>query len=175
MKNRTLYPVMLLVAAAVGIGIGMLISKPKIANSQKQLDQIAAQMQTSKAESEETIQRASAEIARKEDELRRAKAMLVQMDAQLKKASAELQEIKTGDISPDTTQPIVIQTPTGTAAAAAATDTVDYVIKEGDSLWKVAEQKLGNGLRYAEILKLNPDISENAPLAVGRKIKIPAK
>ena len=52
--------------------------------------------------------------------------------------------------------------------------TVDYVVKEGDSLWTIAESKLGNGKRYVEISKLNKSALPNEnSLKVGMKIKLP--
>jgi len=164
---------MLLVGVAIGTGVGMMISKPKIDKGQKELDQLLTQMKTSKAESEETIQRAATKIARNENELARTKNLLIRTDAELKKVRMELQKIKTPTApASDATQPVVvITTPTGTAST---TRTIDYTIKDGDSFWKIAQEQLGDGLRYTEILKLNPDISENQTLIVGMKVKIPA-
>jgi len=171
MNNRSLYPVMLLVAIAVGTGIGMLISKPKINEQKKEIDQLITQMQTAKIESEETIQRAATEIVRKENELTRAKNLLIQINAKLREMKSQIPE--SSATSPETTEPVVvITTPDKTAST---TPTVDYTIKEGDSFWKIAEEQLGDGLRYTEILKLNPDISENQTLTVGMKVKIPAE
>jgi len=168
---------MLLVGIGIGTGVGMMISKPKIDEGQKELDQLLTQMQTSKAESEETIQRAAAKISRNENELRRTKNLLIRMDAELKKVRAELQKIKAPAASaPGTEEPVVvITTPTSTAGTASTTRTIDYTIKDGDSFWKIAQEQLGDGIRYKEILKLNPDISENDTLIVGTKIKIPAE
>ncbi len=177
MNNRILYPVMLLVGIGIGTGVGMMISKPKIDKSQKELDQLLTQMQTSKAESEETIQKAAREITRNKNELTRAKNLLIRTDTELKRVRAELQKIKVPAASaPGTEEPVVvIITPTGTAGAASTTRTIDYTIKDGDSFWKIAQEQLGDGLRYTEILKLNPGISENQSLTIGMKVKIPAR
>ena len=172
MNNQIKYLVILIVGVGIGTGIGILISKPEINKSQKELDQLMTQMQTSKDESEKTIQRAAAEIARKENELKRTKTLLIQMDTQLKEATAQLQQIKTGNISPNETQPVAMSTPTGSTSTTAAHE---YTIQEGDSLWKIAQNQLGDGLRYKEILKFNPEISENQTLTVGMKIKLPEK
>lgn len=51
-----------------------------------------------------------------------------------------------------------------------------YVVKEGDSLWKIASEKLGNGSRYKEILTLNADIlADEHSLSLGTTLKLPAK
>jgi nucleoid-associated protein YgaU len=51
-----------------------------------------------------------------------------------------------------------------------------YVVKEGDSLWVIASQQLGNGNRYPEIAKLNSKILEDEDhLAVGMRLKLPAR
>ena len=51
----------------------------------------------------------------------------------------------------------------------------EYVVKEGDSLWKIAKKQLGNGSRYTEILALNPRITKDKPLLVGTKLIMPSK
>ncbi|MBN2136533.1 MAG: LysM peptidoglycan-binding domain-containing protein [Sedimentisphaerales bacterium] len=51
-----------------------------------------------------------------------------------------------------------------------------YQVKEGDSLWSIAADQLGNGVRYAEISKLNADIlSSEDSISIGMKLKIPTK
>ena len=47
-----------------------------------------------------------------------------------------------------------------------------YVIQDGDSLWRIAEQKLGNGLRHAEIKLANPNVNLDV-LKVGMEIRLP--
>jgi nucleoid-associated protein YgaU len=51
----------------------------------------------------------------------------------------------------------------------------EYIVKEGDNLWKIARKRLGNGARYKEILALNPHITKDNPLVVGSKLTLPAK
>ena len=48
-----------------------------------------------------------------------------------------------------------------------------YIVVEGDSLWNIAEEQLGDGNLYTEILTLNPQIEEDEPLFVGTKLKMP--
>ena len=51
-----------------------------------------------------------------------------------------------------------------------------YVVKEGDSLWKIAATQLGDGNRYKEIVKANSNIlSSEDDIAVGMQLKMPAK
>ncbi len=51
-----------------------------------------------------------------------------------------------------------------------------YTVKDGDSLWRIAADQLGNGSRYKEIIKLNADILEDEhSLALGTTLKLPAR
>jgi nucleoid-associated protein YgaU len=51
-----------------------------------------------------------------------------------------------------------------------------YVVRQGDSLWKIASEQLGNGARYAEIAKLNVDIvSDEDNIPAGLRLKLPAQ
>ena len=51
-----------------------------------------------------------------------------------------------------------------------------YVVKEGDSLWKISAEQLGNGIRYKEISTLNAGALPSADdLGVGMRLKIPPK
>jgi nucleoid-associated protein YgaU len=51
-----------------------------------------------------------------------------------------------------------------------------YIVREGDSLWRVAAEQLGNGDRYPEISRLNTDILEDEDtLEVGTKLKLPER
>lgn len=171
-----LYPVMLLVGIGIGTGIGMLISKPKIDEQKKEIDLLVKQMQTAKAESEETIQRAAATIARNERELKRAQSLLAQTMAEMTKVNEQLKSMETR--SPenvaDTTEPVVVIT-TQNNTPEATGPSASYTVKDGDSLWKIAQEQLGDGNRYKEILKLNPGLSEDQTLKVGMSIKIPAQ
>lgn len=49
-----------------------------------------------------------------------------------------------------------------------------YVVKDGDSLWKIAENQLGNGGRYNEIVDLNTtSLRDENNLFVGMRLKLP--
>jgi nucleoid-associated protein YgaU len=51
-----------------------------------------------------------------------------------------------------------------------------YVVQDGDSLWKIAAAKLGDGNRYTEIVRLNDKILENEDVVcVGMRLKMPAR
>jgi nucleoid-associated protein YgaU len=50
-----------------------------------------------------------------------------------------------------------------------------YVVADGDSLWEIAADKLGDGSRYTEITRLNTDvINDEDNLIVGTRLKLPA-
>jgi len=51
-----------------------------------------------------------------------------------------------------------------------------YVVQDGDSLWKIAAAKLGDGNRYTEIVRLNAKALEDEDvLCVGVRLKMPAR
>ncbi len=52
-----------------------------------------------------------------------------------------------------------------------------YIVQDGDNLWRVAAVQLGDSMRYKEIIKLNPDAlkDENAILQIGMHLNLPAQ
>ncbi|GAB4005306.1 LysM peptidoglycan-binding domain-containing protein [Nocardioides ultimimeridianus] len=50
-----------------------------------------------------------------------------------------------------------------------------YTVKRGDSLWKIAEQRLGDGSRYVELVDLNEPVLGGRPdfLVPGTVLKVP--
>ena len=51
-----------------------------------------------------------------------------------------------------------------------------YVVREDDSLWKIAAEQLGNSSRYSEIARLNDDILDDEDyLNVGMRLRIPTQ
>ncbi len=51
-----------------------------------------------------------------------------------------------------------------------------YVVREDDSLWRIAAEKLGNGSRYVEIAKLNTDVlDDDDDLTVGMRLRLPGQ
>jgi len=60
------------------------------------------------------------------------------------------------------------------AAVAAAPQPAGYRVRRGQSLWSIATEKLGNGERYIEILRLNPHLQRDPGLIVpGMELKLP--
>jgi nucleoid-associated protein YgaU len=179
MKQLTASLAALVLGVGIGFGIGFMVSKPKLNKSQAMVEELMTQMQASKAESEETIRKASAEIARSKNDLARSQSQVSQFNTELVRLRAELAQLKNQNI-----QPVVAAPPAETAtkpvinpaaAVAPTTPSTEYIVKDGDNLWNIAEQQLGNGMRYKEILLLNPTISENKALVIGTKLKIPAQ
>ncbi len=51
---------------------------------------------------------------------------------------------------------------------------VQYVVREGDTLWNIAAEQLGNPSRYKEISKLNADVlKDENDLTVGMRLSLP--
>lgn len=51
-----------------------------------------------------------------------------------------------------------------------------YTVKDGDSLWEIAADKLGNGSRFKEIAKLNQDLLQGGVKVLpGMQLKLPAR
>ncbi|MGA1979555.1 MAG: LysM peptidoglycan-binding domain-containing protein [Sedimentisphaerales bacterium] len=50
-----------------------------------------------------------------------------------------------------------------------------HVVREGDSLWRIAAEQLGDGNRYGEIAKLNAGVLDGDSLSVGMRLKMPTR
>jgi len=51
---------------------------------------------------------------------------------------------------------------------------VQYIVREGDTLWSIAGEQLGNGSRYKEISKLNADVlKDENDLTIGMRLSLP--
>jgi nucleoid-associated protein YgaU len=72
--------------------------------------------------------------------------------------------------------PVVHMTPAQPLAPVApvnATKGNFVIVKPGDSLWKLAEQELGQGLRWHELLSANPGILDPNRIVAGSQIVLP--
>lgn len=57
-----------------------------------------------------------------------------------------------------------------------AKQSVPYVVREDDNLWRIATRQLGNGSRYREIRKLNTSVLKNEDdLTVGMLLRMPVR
>jgi len=51
-----------------------------------------------------------------------------------------------------------------------------YVVRDGDSLWRIAAEHFGDGSRYGEIARLNADILDDEDyLSVGMRLRLPTR
>ena len=57
--------------------------------------------------------------------------------------------------------------------AASSSPARTVTVQPGDSLWKLAQQTLGRGSRWHELLAANPGIADPTHLAAGTKIAVP--
>ena len=58
--------------------------------------------------------------------------------------------------------------------AGSGEESVFVLVKEGDTLWGIAERELGNGAQYTEIFAANREVIEDPDLIFpGQKIRIP--
>ena len=62
-----------------------------------------------------------------------------------------------------------------TASRRCRPETERYTVKRGDSLWKIAEERLGDGTRYVELVALNEAVLDGRPdfLLPGTVLKVP--
>ncbi len=161
MKQTIVLVIIAIVGIGAGLAAGIIITNTK---SKAAIANIQAKMQQSEASSQERI--------------RNYETIVNRLTGELQMAKLEIQTLK---------NPAPAAEPTVTATARneqAATEPADgpipgdaklYTIKSGDSLWSIAQNQLGDGNRFKEILKLNPKISAKSNLAIGAKLKIPVK
>jgi nucleoid-associated protein YgaU len=66
------------------------------------------------------------------------------------------------------------EAPAATPVAAASGTAKTHLVKDGESLWKIAKQELGSGARWNEIYTANRDVlSSPEALHTGQKLRIP--
>ena len=104
-------------------------------------------------------------------------------------APAALQPKVAAPIAPSVRPPAVSPATTSTAPKASAAASIApqtavaktplsrqaVTVQPGDSLWKLAQQNLGRGSRWPELLAANPGIADPARIAAGTEIVVPAK
>jgi nucleoid-associated protein YgaU len=81
------------------------------------------------------------------------------------------------NVAPTAPQPSVAPTiaPPPAAANAPSPAVHTVTVLRGDSLWKLAQQNLGRGSRWHELLAANPNIVDPTRLAAGTQIVVPAQ
>lgn len=204
-RQAIIYILILLVGLAGGTGIGVLVTKSKIDDTQAALAEVQAELadvQAQQNQSNEKTKTAAAEISRLKTDLVNSRNDVMRKNAELLRAQTDLAKMKSllqqtlgqgateatteTAVTPTSTTPMTRTTTSTTPAGTGTTRTAltstattggvrEYTIKEGDSFWKIAANELGNGTRYTEILKLNPTLNKDSILPVGMKIKLPAK
>jgi nucleoid-associated protein YgaU len=92
----------------------------------------------------------------------------------------DIKFIVTPEIKIYTTDELKIKTPVSRSASKKTNEstqskTKTYTVKSGDSLWRIAQNLLGNGSRYTEIYNLNKDKIKNPrTIYPGQVLTIPS-
>lgn len=162
MNQKVVQAIIAIVGLGVGLACGVMITNSK---SKVAIADLQSKMQQSEAASQKRSSNYDITINRLNNELQQAKI--------------ELEKLK----SPaPAAEGVVIATAENKKTAAASDDNSIpstaklYTVKEGDSLWDIAASQLGDGNRYKEIIKLNPNVSTDGKnLAVGTKLKMPTR
>ncbi len=193
------------IGVAGGFGIAYMRYQAATTDFQTEIDDLKAEAQKAKDTSEETLKNAGRQIADAKAQLKNSQDIAIRLGKENRTYKLENQRLKTqlaqaggrtGSPTASTpasassvraasrpttlTRPTVSRPtttrPVTTSPRPAATTTArEYTIQEGDSLWKIAENELDNGMRYKEIIELNPPLTENSKLVIGKKLKLPAK
>jgi LysM repeat protein len=78
-------------------------------------------------------------------------------------------------IAPNAPRPTIASEVAPPSAAAQRDSSLHTItVRPGDSLWKIAQQNLGRGGRWQELLAANPRIVDPARIATGTEIVLPA-
>jgi len=80
----------------------------------------------------------------------------------------DIEEVKTVTVK----NTVKASAPTSKPASAQKQDYISYTVQKGDSWWQIAQNKLGNGNRYMELVKFNGHTTAPA-IYPGNIIKIP--
>ena len=163
MNQKVVQTIIAIVALGVGLILGVMITHSKVNQSKADVADLQSKLQQSEAASQERTRNYDVAMNRLSNDLQQAKMELEKLNpsaSATEGVAAATENNKTAAASGDNAIP-------GTAKL--------YTVKDGDSLWKIAQSQLGDGNRYKEILKLNSNISANDNLAIGTKLKIPVK
>jgi nucleoid-associated protein YgaU len=85
-------------------------------------------------------------------------------------------DLGSADAAPVLAESAPVPAPVPTAVhAPQATASIDYTVRRGDSLWRIAERLLGEGGRYTEIVELNREMLNGRPdfIMAGTVLKVP--
>jgi nucleoid-associated protein YgaU len=75
--------------------------------------------------------------------------------------------------APKSSPAVPVAPPSAVVKASSPLHTV--TLRPGDSLWKIAQENLGRGSRWQELLAANPGIVDPTRIATGTEIVVPAK
>lgn len=193
MSKRLVMGIVLLAGLGGGYGAGYLMLQPKLDASQAVVDNLTATVEEAELQSGETLKKAGEQIAKAKADSERSRTNAIRVNTELRKVKLDNQRLKAilaqamekkKEPVSATPEPTIQRTgakPATIAAAnskpAKATDiaTKEYTVRNGDSLWKIAANELGNGIRFEEILELNPPMTKDSKLNIGTKLKLPAK
>lgn len=85
-------------------------------------------------------------------------------------------EVKPAAPAPDGQKKSEVETPAPVIEPAVQVIPAAYKVQRGQSLWSIANDVLGNGDRFREILDLNPQLrGDPARLAPGQELQLPGK
>jgi len=77
-------------------------------------------------------------------------------------------------VQPAAPTPVAPVAPAISAAPNGPANLTAVTVKPGDSLWKIAQQSLGKGLRWHDLLSVNPGIADANRIVAGSRIYLPA-
>ena len=95
-----------------------------------------------------------------------AEALAIEEHAQAAKPAAVAAD------KPAAAKPAEAKADTKKDTASTSSGTKEYTVKDGDTMWTIAQSQLGNGAEYQKILDAN-GLKESDTLAPGTVIKIP--
>jgi nucleoid-associated protein YgaU len=162
MNQKVVQAIIAVVGLGIGLAVGVMITNSK---SRAAIADLQSKMQQSETTSQKMISNYESTVNR--------------LNSQLQQTKIELEKLRS---SAPVAEAVAVAAAENRKTAAALDDNSVpgaaklYTVEEGDSLWKIAASQLGDGNRYKEIIKLNPNISpDGRNLAVGTKLKIPAR